>query len=309
MVDGMWTEMLRRCDDGAEILREKCRGVSWELAIAGAAAERRWKSWAVPSMPCSGSRLPFSRPAKRRTSSASARAFSIVEWCTYCRDAHTKRAKRPSDRAKCGPDRAFDATLLRHAAGGLRRAGRRSTARSAPARGRPLGATSPGPNCLRHALIGVDAHLLAARVRIAVPNTGGDMVRRARWHARRIVAAGTAPMRGHGHMIEAAIALAAGDRAQSIAHLRDAAGLFERAEMRLSEAAAMHLLARFCVDARTHDATANAIFARAGIDDVARHMRLYGFLPLFDVPPTRTPASPVGEQLRRLARCRGRRTR
>ncbi len=277
MVDGMWTEMLRCCDDGAEILREKCRGVSWELAIAGAAAERALEELGRPVDALQ--RIEVALQQARETADI-VRICSCIQYSgmVHLLQGRTHEAREAAQRSReMWPGQGFQ---MQHFYA------MRLEAYAALVDDRPLEALRlveghwrdiTRSQLLRHALIGVDAHLLAARVRIAVPNTGGDMVRRARWHARRIVAAGTAPMRGHGHMIEAAIALAAGDRAQSIAHLRDAAGLFERAEMRLSEAAAMHLLARFCVDARTHDATANAIFARAGIDDVARHMRLYGF--------------------------------
>jgi len=132
---------------------------------------------------------------------------------------------------------------------------------------------------LRHVLIGLDAHLLAARCHLAAAQRGREpaLIERARWHARRVLRAGTPTAFGWSEMLHAVADLIAGDAAAA-ERLRRASLLFARCDMKLAEAAARHLLGRITPadGGAVHLAQAEAIFSAAGVGDVATHMRLHG---------------------------------
>lgn len=246
MVEGRWAAMLDLCDHGATILRDQCRGVSWEVAIAGAAAERALEE------------LGHTDAILRRASAALQQAQQADDMVRTCSCHHNIGVVRllqgRTDDARMHAERVrqrwtpsgfhmqhfyslrLDAycDLLEGAVA----VGWQRVVEAWPALQRS--------NLLRHALIGVDAHLLRARLALALAAPGSRqwsaLRRGVERDIREIERRGGAHNAAHGRLLRASLAHRVGDLPSAVRGAGEAAASFERHDMPLLAAAARRLV-------------------------------------------------------------------
>ncbi|MDX2168767.1 MAG: protein kinase [Deltaproteobacteria bacterium] len=279
MVQGDWADMLRSCDHGSAILRDRCRGVTWELGIASTAAERALEE--LGRLDEMQRRLDAALAEARETADivrivACIQSVGMVALLRG-RTAEARAAAQQSRRAWPGGgfqmQHFYALRLDAYAALAEDRAG------EADELLRAHWPTLVRTQLLRHALIGFDAHLLAARIGLGVAHAtpGRRLSRRFSWHARCVGRATVPAAAAHEQMLRAGAAAVAQDVSAATLGLRAAASGFARAQMRLAQAAALHGLARLDAAAGAAELPiAAALLADAGITDVAGYLRLYG---------------------------------
>jgi len=290
MVAGRWREMLTLCDTGTAILRERCRGVTWELAIGSGAAERALEELG-----------DFKELARRvedamivaENSGDMYRAVSALENIALVRIAQNRilEARTTIDRARARI--GAEGFHMQHFYM------ERVEAYCDLAEGCPDTAVHRvdrmwpklvRSNLLRHCLIKTDAHLLRARARLAEARHHSER----RDHSVRVALADAKVLRqqdrldarAHGRMIEGAAARLHGRDADALSLLTEAQELFLAAEMR-SQCSVAEIL-RSKIDSGRSDPGATVALHDLGIASVPIFLSVHA--PGFDDARTDAPS-------------------
>jgi hypothetical protein len=281
MVDARWPEMLELVDQGLQLLRARCRGVSWELNIGAMAAARALEDL--------GRIEEASRRSAEQLRDAEARGdlYGIYVGLVYsgvCLLAQSDSAGARADAARIlelwtGGDLhmqhfyayridAYADVFEGQAAAAWDRVERFWT----PLRRSGL---------LRHSLIRLDALVLRGRSALALASTNAgnreSLARIADHCARHLSRERRPDALGHVRLLLAATASLRNQRSRAIALLRDAEHLFAGAGMQLCAALTQWRAGELCGgDAgRDHVREACDALVRLGVRNPARLVATY----------------------------------
>lgn len=281
MTEARWREMLTLCDEGVDLLRSRCRGVGWEIEIGRMAALRALEEL--------GELRELERRVEQALRESEEKGDLYGTVTQLLNQAFSALCKGDADGARARADRAIalwtrEAFQMQHFYAMRVHChcdlmdDRPDVAR------RRLEETWPAiekANLLRHSLLRVDAHLLAARVNLALAASDAaaraDRLRHTERHVRALTGRSeNADVRGHAALLRAAIAALESRPAAVEPLLRAAVDDFERAGMRLAAAAARwRLSARLdgeAAEAMRHEAEAPLL--GEGVADVRRWLRI-----------------------------------
>lgn len=236
MSQGRWRQMLDLCDQGAHLLRERCRGVTWELDVSCGAAVRALEEL--------GNLTEMSRRAEQLFRDAEQRGdlYGLVTALAtrgLCQLAGGRSAEAREAARRVATLWMRDDLSMQHFYSF------RLEAYSDICEGRPQDAwnrvKSEWPaigrsGLLRHLLLRTDAHLLRARAALAVASSGSDleaMLHSATDDARRLAREGRPDTAAHSLCVRAGVASVLGDHDAAVELLRQAARGFQAADMAL----------------------------------------------------------------------------
>ncbi len=239
MIQAQWREMLDLCDSATAILRQRCRGVTWETDIATMASFRALEEMGrVTEM--HNRAVQLLREAESRGDLYGLVTGCLNEALYRLLAGDTRRVREMARRVvELWTPRGYHMqhfyALRLHAYGDLRE-------------GRPLDAWNrvrdewkqiKQANLLRHTLLRSDAHLLRARAAVAAAAAGGGdwMLRSAEADAQRLEREGRSDAAAYAQLVRAGIAAVRGDRSRAFADLRGAATRFD--EMHMEPGAAL----------------------------------------------------------------------
>jgi hypothetical protein len=286
MVEAEWKEMLEFCDSASDLLRARCRGITWELDISCMAALRALEEL--------GRLVDLHRRAEQLLQRAQEEGdlYGVAQgllfealYRLFVNDAATARRLAIRILQLWGAKRfdmpafyVFRLESYRELAEGRAYEARERIQRTWPHLRRS--------GMLGHLLLRSDAHLLRARTALSIARSGTadreTMLQTAEAGARQLAGEGRPDTSAHALCLNAGVAAVRGERTAAIGMLNEAVERFERASMAMCAALARRRAGELIGGDTGRELMneAGEFFEREGISDPSALLAMYA--PGFD---------------------------